>query len=51
MANTPMKIRSLQRKLYRVSKQKGDYRFYSLYDKVLPSPLFRGFPVTLSQGK
>ena len=34
MANTPMKIRSLQRKLYRVSKQKGDYRFYSLYDKV-----------------
>ena len=34
MASTPTKIRNLQRKLYRVSKQKEDYRFYSLYDKV-----------------
>lgn len=34
MASTPKKIRSLQRKLYRVSKQNEDYRFYSLYDKV-----------------
>lgn len=34
MASTPMKIRNLQRKLYRVSKQKEHYRFYSLYDKV-----------------
>ena len=34
MANTPMKICSSQRKLYRVSKQKSDYRFYSLYDKI-----------------
>lgn len=33
MASTPMKIRSLQRKLYLASKQRGGYRFYSLYDK------------------
>lgn len=34
MASTPKRIRSLQRKLYRVSKQNEHYRFYSLYDKV-----------------
>ena len=34
MASTPQKIRSLQQKLYLASKQKGNYRFYSLYDKI-----------------
>ncbi len=34
MASTPTRIRSLQRKLYRLSKQNETYRFYSLYDKV-----------------
>jgi group II intron reverse transcriptase/maturase len=34
MATTPEKIRNFQRKLYLVSKQNEDYRFYSLYDKV-----------------
>ena len=28
------KVRALQRKLYMLSKQKEDYRFYSLYDKI-----------------
>lgn len=28
------KIRAFQRKLYKLSKQEADYRFYSLYDKV-----------------
>ena len=34
MASTRLKVRAFQRKLYRASKQKRDYRFYSLYDKV-----------------
>ena len=34
MASTLDKVRAFQRKLYRASKQKEDYRFYSLYDKV-----------------
>jgi len=34
MASTPEKVRQLQRKLYCASKQKEDYRFYSLYDKL-----------------
>ena len=31
---TPDKIRTLQRKLYRKSKEEPDYRFYLLYDKI-----------------
>jgi RNA-directed DNA polymerase len=34
MASTPQTVRQLQRKLYRASKQKEGYRFYSLYDKL-----------------
>jgi len=34
MASTQLKVRAFQRKLYLASKQKRDYRFYSLYDKV-----------------
>lgn len=34
MASTQLKVRAFQRKLYCASKQKRDYRFYSLYDKV-----------------
>lgn len=34
MASTPQTVRQLQRKLYGASKQKEDYRFYSLYDKL-----------------
>ena len=34
MASTQLKVRAFQRRLYLVSKQKKDYRFYSLYDKV-----------------
>ena len=31
---TPSKIRTLQRKLYRKAKEKPEYRFYLLYDKI-----------------
>ncbi len=34
MASTQLKVRTFQRKLYLASKQKKDFRFYSLYDKV-----------------
>ena len=34
MLKTPIKIRNLQRKLYRRAKQKSAYKFYTLYDKV-----------------
>jgi len=38
MLKTPIKIRNLQRKLYRRAKQKSAYKFYTLYDKVYNTP-------------
>ena len=34
MLKTPEKIRELQRKLYQKAKQKKEFRFYGLYDKL-----------------
>jgi len=43
MATTQdLKIRAFQRKLYKLSKQDLDYRFYSLYDKVYRREIQRG---------
>jgi hypothetical protein len=38
---TPVRIRSLQRKLYRKAKAEPGYRFYLLYDKIMQLDLLR----------
>jgi RNA-directed DNA polymerase len=46
---TPEKIRTLQRKLYRKAKAEPAFRFYVLYDKVCGEDILR-YAFTLAAG-